>query len=953
MAISKGAKVRAEQAVQSTLAQADAVVTLSDADGEAARKELLRVLREADVRLAKKLAALSVGKGELRFTAAQAIAFRTQIQLTIAHVEGKLGTIAEGAGEAAIGKSVADGQKVLAKLEQAFKNVSVNPSVMAAMQQSHVLRGPKAALVTRVATSLDRYGMQMGTEFSRILQVGLASGASNEEMVAALVKHGGPRGPKVSLAAREDEKGIVTRIREGNIPEGLFVRHRYWAERIVRTEIAYAYNGTRYQSLLAMRAEGMEVKKKIVAVFDTRTAPDSIAVHGQVRELEDMFLDGAGRVYLHPPARPNDRETILPWFDDWAEVPSTEPPTEAERVRAEELENPPARGTDAVLDTPPADLEHYERLKVEAANAQRREQAGADAQRATQDLESDRQTRAATLLLSYEREKIAAARDQVLAQQAKADAAAKAKQDKKLAKWDTAFVAALKSASPHEAHLMLYELAGTDPAGFAEILNGYYTGIAPLESKTIVAALGQHHEVLDAMVLDAVKDASKFFSQEDLTGALDAWKKTPAFHSALDELAGKKDAKSRRRLAALIHSEQPLFLSPNGPKALTWAESQARAKKPQPAVQKLKDKYPIAVAKEWVIKPEGGTSPYYDVFDPDTHQKTGYFQKVAGQFVVDPSLKLPADKWQKRSFPDATQAAAYAAQVGSEIQKLKGTTPVYEAKKPLDTTRTKRFNHAANALPSTVIGPMKLAGAAAKEVAAVKRRAVAHFQKEGRVKTRRIEEDNAVDAVLEQEGLTYQQHKWSSRYGSQDCWYTSSEGPKAYVGRFLTADTKLQDARAIVAEDLKLPDRSDAMAQKFIAYARAKYAATQAALEHRIASGELTTVIDRDGYITLYRGIKHEQARDLRLAREQGESTVVDFRSVSSWSTDRDVAERFSDHNNIVVQARVHYTRIFSQYEQEEIAMRRYGDREAEWIVVADEEEYTLVSTDITNRYPE
>lgn len=61
-----------------------------------------------------------------------------------------------------------------------------------------------------------------------------------------------------------------------------------------------------------------DVKKSALAVIpsDGRTDPDSYPVHHQVRELDEEFVDGDGRRYMHPPGRPNDREKEIPYFDD-------------------------------------------------------------------------------------------------------------------------------------------------------------------------------------------------------------------------------------------------------------------------------------------------------------------------------------------------------------------------------------------------------------------------------------------------------------------------------------------------------------------------------------------------------------------------------------------------------------------------------------------------------------
>lgn len=95
---------------------------------------------------------------------------------------------------------------------------------------------------------------------------------------------------------------------------------RWRAERIVRTELMNAYNATKHATLIEARDSGLTpgIKKTCIVTYDNRTDPDSLPLNGQVRDLEEMFVDGDGRSYLHPPGRPNDREVEVPWMDDVA-----------------------------------------------------------------------------------------------------------------------------------------------------------------------------------------------------------------------------------------------------------------------------------------------------------------------------------------------------------------------------------------------------------------------------------------------------------------------------------------------------------------------------------------------------------------------------------------------------------------------------------------------------------
>lgn len=331
------ARERAEQVIDASLRQADAVITLRDKGGRQVRRELLVQLRAADRSLARRIRALGMRGAERPFSIAQAMAYQKLIRKVIDRMTPRVGVPVLRGGRKAIREGVDDTLDILEELEQAYRGVVMAPAIRAAMRTSPVIRGRDAVLVTRVGTSFDRYGQSMANQFGRVIQSGLMSGATVDQVTAALVGHGGPRG-FVSMAARETATGVVERLREDFIPEGLFVRHRYWAERIARTEIAHAYNGAKLETLeqLAISDATDTPKKKIVAIFDNRTADDSIAVHGQIREVGEPFKDGAGRVYMHPPARPNDRETIIPWYDDWREVPETKKKPARVRERAEE-----------------------------------------------------------------------------------------------------------------------------------------------------------------------------------------------------------------------------------------------------------------------------------------------------------------------------------------------------------------------------------------------------------------------------------------------------------------------------------------------------------------------------------------------------------------------------------------------------------------------------------------
>lgn len=268
------------------------------ARSKAARTALLRTLRDAEAALAKRLVAEAnrYGGPTARFSGASAAAYQAQVQLAVRYVEKRLAGLTEAQATKAIAQSLGRTVTLMGNLEKRFTGVSRPIPLAATAELRATGHKSKGVWLRDFPSSVSRYGTKMIGEFEEVIRRGLLTGRTNDEMVRALVKHGGP--------------------------DGLFVQHKYWAERIVRTETMRAYNGARQHGFERMEKDDPKLQKKILAILDKRTAPDSQAVHGQVRKVGELFMDGAGRQYLYPPARPNDRETTIPWkvaWDDQAE----------------------------------------------------------------------------------------------------------------------------------------------------------------------------------------------------------------------------------------------------------------------------------------------------------------------------------------------------------------------------------------------------------------------------------------------------------------------------------------------------------------------------------------------------------------------------------------------------------------------------------------------------------
>jgi hypothetical protein len=294
--------------------------------GRVATRQVVRMLRQADRDLERRLRreARLHGGPSARFTGASLQSYRHQVRLVTAYTEARMSGITHDAAMATVRASYGSSVRHMAALEEAFTGVSRPLMLDEVTGLARAERTVSGALLRRIPTSMDRYGAIIARQVEEVLQAGLLRGASQSEMIDELQRLGGPRGPNVSLRARV-VGGRVVRTQVANIPEGLFSRHRYWAARLVRTEIAFAQNASSMEVMHQQEEHLPGGQKKILAMMDNRVAPDSLAVHGQVRGLREEFVDGAGRRYQHPPARPNDREVVIPWRPEWPNTPSTRP----------------------------------------------------------------------------------------------------------------------------------------------------------------------------------------------------------------------------------------------------------------------------------------------------------------------------------------------------------------------------------------------------------------------------------------------------------------------------------------------------------------------------------------------------------------------------------------------------------------------------------------------------
>jgi hypothetical protein len=123
---------------------------------------------------------------------------------------------------------------------------------------------------------------------------------------------------------------------------GILEDERWKAERIVRTESAYAHGATKHRTMEKTQEDlGRPLHKRLIATFYDRTGDDSFLVHGQTVPVSKPFSWKHKRRgqwvvtrYMHPPNRPNDREVVIPWDPEWEETDAEAPLSKAELAAA-------------------------------------------------------------------------------------------------------------------------------------------------------------------------------------------------------------------------------------------------------------------------------------------------------------------------------------------------------------------------------------------------------------------------------------------------------------------------------------------------------------------------------------------------------------------------------------------------------------------------------------------
>lgn len=205
----------------------------------------------------------------------------------------------------------------IGRLGHLFEQSLVGPQI----DQAIVLaRGDRLLFKSgRIPSSAARYGGNIADDLRFQISVGVARGETFEQLTQRLRRIGGPTGP-VAVRGIMGHPGAIIE----DIPEGLFVRYRHFAERVVRTEMMNAYNIQHREGIRLLNKERSpgtpEYMRRWDATADARVCSICRRLHDTLAPIGGDFPGG----YDHPPAHPNCRCVELAWRPDWGGTGASE-----------------------------------------------------------------------------------------------------------------------------------------------------------------------------------------------------------------------------------------------------------------------------------------------------------------------------------------------------------------------------------------------------------------------------------------------------------------------------------------------------------------------------------------------------------------------------------------------------------------------------------------------------
>jgi len=301
----------------STAAQIEAVqrlvresVAAVDAIAPSAVRAVLPALRQAREELRRDLRAWleTAPDGADRFTAFQ----KQQVLRALDSAMDRVAEL-EPAMSHALGRTRSlTGPLAVANLETEIQRLSAIfgggiPTIPQINTAAILAKGDRI-LWKRHEHSAARYAGAIGDDIRQLFAVGVAKGETFEQLVNRLRKLGDPGARTQPIDPGADADVIAG---------GLFRRHKWWADRLVRTEMMNAYNVQHDEAISYAnehRPEGdEEFLRRWDAAADPRTCVLCMELDGTVTTIDGTFKGGIA----NPPRHPCCRCVVLAWLARW------------------------------------------------------------------------------------------------------------------------------------------------------------------------------------------------------------------------------------------------------------------------------------------------------------------------------------------------------------------------------------------------------------------------------------------------------------------------------------------------------------------------------------------------------------------------------------------------------------------------------------------------------------
>lgn len=271
----------------------------------------LKKLYDAAADVLERRLAGTIGRPTDSFTSTQQRSLLAQVKAGQADISRRL---SRALGEATLDAQTESLRTLITnveRLDKKFLGASTRLPLEEAARFRGVIDRRRSSLLRAHDTSMARFGARAIQKIEEALSLSLATGETGGQ--------------------------AIDRVRQQTDIEW------YQGERIVRTEVAWAYNATHADGIAAARNElpdmmmrwSEHVDDATYEPLDDRVSVDSIAMHGQLAAPGGAFTmpptapkSGAegttivpsalvGQRWTHPPNRPNDRAVLAPWRPDW------------------------------------------------------------------------------------------------------------------------------------------------------------------------------------------------------------------------------------------------------------------------------------------------------------------------------------------------------------------------------------------------------------------------------------------------------------------------------------------------------------------------------------------------------------------------------------------------------------------------------------------------------------